>query len=150
MVHVNVSPDADWDDEVSVRDTGILVDENTGVETMPNNVMLVIDGESGDADLERAMANTLNSLFVLFKKKQRSYGPGNIATFGELGCLIRAYDKVQRLKTLLYDKIKDPIEDETMIDTWMDLADYALIAIIVHCGKWPTVAREIPEVDFNG
>lgn len=105
-------------------------------------VSLVIDGASGDANLEGEMALLLQALFEVFKKKQASYGPGNIAGFGEKGCLIRAYDKMQRLKRLTWDNVLDPLQDETIDDTLLDLADYALIMLLVRHGHWPTLRKE--------
>ncbi len=42
-------------------------------------VRLEVDGASGDATLEGALASIMKEYYELFKKKQASYGPGNIA-----------------------------------------------------------------------
>ena len=61
--------------------------------------------------------------------KQRDYGPGNILSFGEFGVLVRLNDKVERLKNLL-TKNKAP-RNEAIEDTWMDIANYAKIALML-------------------
>ncbi len=101
------------------------------------SVGLIIDGSSGDAKLESDMAALLAELFALFKRKQASYGPRNIAQFGEGGCVVRANDKLQRLIRLVWEGEKNPLHDETIEDTYIDLADYALIATLVRRGQWP-------------
>jgi hypothetical protein len=67
--------------------------------------------------------------------KQRDYGPGNILEFGELGILIRATDKQKRLKNLLYDNPNEPA-NESLEDTWVDWANYGIIALMVRRGIW--------------
>jgi len=99
-------------------------------------IMLEINGSSGNEKLEAHMADLLVDLFETFKKKQKSYGCGNIADFGERGVFIRMNDKMKRLKNLVWDGKDNPIEDETIDDTYLDLADYALISILVRKGYW--------------
>jgi hypothetical protein len=97
---------------------------------------LKIDGISGSFSIEKEMATLLVDLFETFKKKQACYGKGNIAKFGELGTLVRAYDKIERLYNLVYQQKDNKIPEETIADTWLDLADYALIALLVRSGAW--------------
>jgi len=66
--------------------------------------------------------------------KQRDYGPGNIADFGEFGVLVRVNDKVARLKNLLSQGQRP--ENESIDDTWKDIANYAVIALMVKRGYW--------------
>jgi len=100
-------------------------------------ITLVADGFSGDQDLEYAMAKILKELFDIFKKKQKSYGPKNISTFGERGVVVRMNDKLQRLIRLVWEDVANPLQDESIRDTYIDMADYALIAILVREGVWP-------------
>lgn len=65
-------------------------------------------------------------------RKQRDYGSSNISTFGEQGCLIRIWDKVCRLKNLLG---KEP-NNESILDSYLDLSNYAIIAVLVHQNRW--------------
>ena len=70
----------------------------------------------------------------LIIRKQRDYGSNNISVFGELGVLVRTWDKVERLKTLLTAG-KEP-ENESVDDSWKDVMNYALIALLVRRGIW--------------
>ena len=102
-------------------------------------IELKIDGTSGSEMLEEAMAKNLEVLFETFKKKQASYGKGNIAKFGEKGVLIRINDKFERLVNLIWKDKPNPLQDETIEDTYMDLADYCLIALLVRSGIWDKI-----------
>jgi len=64
----------------------------------------------------------------LLIEKQKDYGPQNILKFGELGCLVRASDKVERLINLIQNG-KDPA-NEKIEDSWKDLRNYAQIALM--------------------
>ena len=82
-------------------------------------------------------------MLELFSVKQSCYGPGNISMGGnkELALLalsIRMNDKVQRLLNILHDRNGDnPMENsESIEDTFMDLANYALIAQLVKEKIW--------------
>lgn len=96
-------------------------------------------GESGDIKLEKAWLRYAARIFHLFCQKQASYGPHNIAKFGERGVIIRANDKLERLINLRFGDKENPLEDETIEDTWMDLADYGIIGLLCHAGEWPFV-----------
>lgn len=71
----------------------------------------------------------LNGLMV---KKQTDYGHGNITAFGELGVLVRCSDKLARLKNILTRGIVP--SNEAIEDSWMDLANYARIALMLRKG----------------
>lgn len=74
--------------------------------------------------------------------KHHDYGEDNLAAFGELGILVRASDKLARLKNLL-DKQAE-VDDETRADTWRDLAGYAIQALIML-----KLAKETAKVDYT-
>jgi hypothetical protein len=101
-----------------------------------NTFHLSCDGTSGSKELEIEFAKILQESFELFKKKQASYGSGNIGAFLERGVLIRTYDKLQRLKRLVWDEKPNPLNDENIDDTWRDVAVYATIAMICRKGAW--------------
>lgn len=75
---------------------------------------------------------------ALVCSKQHDYGQGNILAFGEFGVLVRANDKFERLKNL---QGKSPT-NEAVDDTWMDVAGYALIALMLRRGKFTLPLRE--------
>tara|TARA_Y100000310_G_scaffold244963_1_gene249884 strand:+ start:6194 stop:6547 length:354 start_codon:yes stop_codon:yes gene_type:complete len=70
-----------------------------------------------------------------FDKKQRDYGPRNIATFMEVGVLVRVSDKVARLVNLIWMRESEP-ENESIEDSWRDLSVYSVIARLCRRGKW--------------
>ena len=70
--------------------------------------------------------------------KQADYGPGNInnAFGGPMnGLLVRIGDKFERLKNLY--STGDVPKHEAIKDSWMDLANYAIIAMMVIEESWP-------------
>jgi len=74
----------------------------------------------------------------LFDTKQMDYGSDNITSNGELGCAIRLQDKVSRMKNYLISSLHGGIklEHESMEDTYLDSANYCLIALLLRRGKW--------------
>ena len=69
-------------------------------------------------------------------RKNSDYGNENIGTLGEKGIFVRIFDKVCRLKNLVWNSKEAQVKGETTLDTYMDLANYAIIAIIFNRGKW--------------
>lgn len=95
---------------------------------------LGITSEMGLAALRVAINN-----LITFERKQRDYGSGNIAAFGEFGVLVRVNDKVERLKTLHKRALADHSDtphNESVADSWLDLANYGLIGYLCHEGDW--------------
>ena len=71
--------------------------------------------------------------------KQSDYGPGNInnAPGGAMnGVLVRMNDKMERLKNLIYHSEGEP-QNESIDDSLVDIANYAVIAMMVRRGSWP-------------
>ena len=71
---------------------------------------------------------------VLLDSKQRDYGSSNISAFGERGIVVRMNDKVERLKTLVWNGAAP--EHEKVSDTWLDIANYGIIGLLCHRGEW--------------
>ena len=73
--------------------------------------------------------------------KHADYGPLNIANApgGALnGLRVRMHDKTARINHLIDNaKYKNP-EHESLRDSFLDLANYAMIALLVIDGNWPT------------
>jgi len=79
----------------------------------------------------------LDELRSIMMKKQADYGPLNIALApgGPMnGLRVRMYDKLARLNNLA-DKAATP-NFESIEDTLMDLANYAIIGLLVQRGQW--------------
>lgn len=78
----------------------------------------------------------------LLCKKHKDYGSGNINAFGEVGILVRVSDKIARLKHLYTEnvvRISMPSpENESIDDTWLDLAGYAILALMLRRGTFNT------------
>jgi hypothetical protein len=91
--------------------------------------MLGIRTEMG----KKALALALKNVQVL-DSKQLDYGSANIADFGEYGVLVRANDKVARLKNLLTN-VASP-RNESIEDSWLDLSNYSIIAVLCRRGDW--------------
>jgi hypothetical protein len=90
---------------------------------------LGLQTDMGKAALKVALEN-----IKLLDRKQQDYGSGNIATFGEKGVLVRCVDKTERLKQLVW-KAKTA-KNESIYDSWQDLANYAVIAQLCSQGLW--------------
>ena len=70
--------------------------------------------------------------------KQADYGPGNInnAFGGPInGLLVRIGDKFERLKNLF--KHDTTPKYESIEDSFKDMANYAVIALMIQRGTWP-------------
>ena len=79
-------------------------------------------------------ANTISPLAVvkLVIRKQRDYGHDNILQFGILGIAVRVSDKWARIENLIA-KGAEP-QNESLRDSWMDIAGYALVAMMLEEG----------------
>ena len=99
-----------------------------------------------NGDLTKEFIQILLRDIKLFDQKQSDRGTSNIAAFGEKGILIRCFDKMARLKTIIWEghvpQVSEPIENE-----WADLGVYSVIARLCREGKWPGVEKA--EVDYS-
>lgn len=87
---------------------------------------------------EVASAYYNNGLDVLVKK-QSDYGPKNIALApgGPLnGLRVRMHDKMSRINHLI-DSGATP-ENESLRDSFLDMLNYSVIAMMVLDQKWPS------------
>lgn len=91
-------------------------------------------------NFEVALWDTVDELAELLLKKHNDYGPLNIAQSpgGPInGLRVRMWDKLARINNL-YDNSKIA-ENESFEDSWKDLANYAIIGLLVLRGYWPTI-----------
>ena len=84
---------------------------------------------------EQALDKILAEIRETLLEKNKRYGRENIARFGERGVLVRASDKVERLIQMVWNSVADTA-DESVEDSWRDLAGYAIIGLMVRRGKW--------------
>lgn len=78
-------------------------------------------------------------LVQLLLQKHRDYGPKNInqSPYGATqGLVVRMWDKIARIVNLTTNKRH--AENEPLEDSFKDLANYAIIGLMVQRGKWPT------------
>tara|TARA_Y100000296_G_C5122194_1_gene231020 strand:- start:541 stop:918 length:378 start_codon:yes stop_codon:yes gene_type:complete len=92
---------------------------------------------------ERQTKNIIDIMLTdiaLFDKKQRDYGPDNIAKFGLTGVLVRSSDKIERLinlQTVSIDSVQyKPEANEPIRDSWQDLSIYGAIARVLMDNNW--------------
>jgi len=96
------------------------------------------------------MAKTFQEIqfeqYELFCRKQYNYGKGNIMLGGDIdnpddrkmalsGLVIRMNDKLNRLMSLILKNKKDVV-DESVEDTFIDMANYSIISLLVNRIKW--------------
>ena len=75
--------------------------------------------------------------------RHKDYGPGNVAggfPTPLIALVTRMSDKMERIKHIL-SKDGEAVYGERLRDSWLDLANYALIGVMVQDGKWPGVKR---------
>jgi len=86
---------------------------------------------------EKAVSSKYIEAEQLLLRKHKDYGPKNISGSpgGALnGLRVRIHDKLARINNL-YDSGAIP-ENESLRDSFIDMANYALIALLVIDGEW--------------
>ena len=73
----------------------------------------------------------LQELSELYLKKNHDYGDSfkkSVGEFGIIASVVRMSDKMERVKQLV--KSKDQTVDESLRDTLIDLANYAIMTVM--------------------
>jgi hypothetical protein len=107
----------------------------------------VNDFEKKYPELSKEFKQIQKEQYDLFAGKMLDYGLGNIALGSTLtededvqlsltGIWLRCNDKINRLKNMLKRKGKNYVNDEPMIDSFIDISNYGIIAQLVMRGKW--------------
>ena len=97
-------------------------------------------------ELAKEFQNIQKEMYETFAAKHMDYGLNNIALGGNLtnpedkkfsltGLCIRLTDKISRLKNLLING-KNYVKGEGMEDTFIDIANYGIIGMLVGRNKW--------------
>ena len=110
----------------------LILSENTGGLSCSGHITQASAREAQISTFEKAVDSILAELRELMISKQKDYGPGNIMSFGEYGVLVRVNDKVERLKNL-HKSGREP-NNESIDDTWKDIANYGIISLMVRRG----------------
>lgn len=77
--------------------------------------------------------NITEKMTKLYEAKNNDYGDSVSDTYDKFGMdafLVRMYDKINRIYSLTRPEVESKVEDEKITDTLMDLANYAILAII--------------------
>ena len=97
----------------------------------------VMHNEIKFAELTYVYTDGLAELLI---KKQKDYGPKNISDSpgGPLnGLRVRMFDKLARINNLVETGVTP--ENESLRDSFMDIANYAIIAMMVLDKQWEGV-----------
>ena len=105
------------------------------------------DFETIYPELAKEFKTIQKEQYELFAGKMLDYGLGNIALGSTLeededvqlsltGIWLRCNDKINRLKNMLKRKGKSYVTDEPMIDSFIDISNYGVIAQLVMRNKW--------------
>ena len=98
-------------------------------------------------ELSEEFKQITKEMYEMFAAKHMDYGLNNIALGGDIlnnkedkkfsltGLAIRLTDKISRLKNLLVNG-KNYVKGEGMEDTFIDIANYGIIGLLVGRNKW--------------
>ena len=98
-------------------------------------------------ELSKEFKQIQKEMYEMFAAKHMDYGLNNIALGGDIvnnsddkqfsltGLCIRLTDKISRLKNLLING-RSFVEGEGMQDTFIDIANYGIIGLLVGRDKW--------------
>ena len=107
--------------KIEISETSLnLVQHEFGIETAAGRIFL-----------HRALENA-----KLMDNKQKDYGSKNISSFGTFGVVVRMNDKFERIKNLFKNKRKRAV-NESIKDSFRDLSNYAIIALMLEQNEWP-------------
>jgi len=98
-------------------------------------------------ELSKEFKTIQKEMYEMFARKHMDYGLNNITLGGDIvnnsddkqfsltGLCIRLTDKISRLKNLLIND-RSFVEGEGMEDTFIDIANYGIIGLLVGRNKW--------------
>lgn len=99
-----------------------------------------------DGSFESEFQSIFAEAFYLLVAKQRRYGNSNIEQLGLHGVISRiSFDKVSRALKFMNGRVingkveldqMDDVAEESLEDTLLDIANYALIAVALRRGLW--------------
>lgn len=87
----------------------------------------------------------VDEMYETHLDKNADYSPANVLGVGEIGIVVRLWDKMTRLLNLLGFEVdvrfvgyRGPKEakNESITDTYMDMSVYAIIGRLYREGKW--------------
>ena len=134
--------DRNWPSEMEAYEKKAKLEKRKKLPAMPPIVLSNPIGKDRPAYYDTFEVNVTliyKELQNLLLQKHKDYGPRNIADApgGALnGLRVRMHDKLARINNL-YSKSSAPA-NESLEDSFKDLANYAIIGLLVLRGKWDT------------
>jgi len=122
--------------EISDAKSGKIINED-----------VILHFETLYPELSEEFQNIQEEQYEMFARKHLDYGLNNIALGGDIvnnsddkkfsltGLAIRLTDKISRLRNLMVNG-KNYVEGEGMEDTFIDIANYGIIGLLVGRNKW--------------
>jgi hypothetical protein len=108
------------------------------IKDLPDAVAQMIRNSNPNGAFEESIQQKFQHAKSVLLQKHKDYGPKNIAQSpgGPLnGLRVRMWDKFARINHLV-DSGATP-ENESLKDSFLDMANYAIIAMLVLDGEWP-------------
>lgn len=87
----------------------------------------------------------VDKMYQVHLDKNADYSPANVLGVGEIGLVVRLWDKMTRLMNLLGFEIRvefvayhgeKEAKNESIEDTYMDMSVYSIIALLYRDGRW--------------
>ena len=111
------------------------------------NLKAVTDFEKTYPELAKEFQQIQKEQYELFATKMMDYGLSNISLGSTLekeediklsitGIWLRCNDKINRLKNMIQRNGRNYVKGEAMIDSFIDISNYGIIAQLVLRGKW--------------
>lgn len=111
------------------------------------NHKTIADFERLYPELAEEFQSVQKEQYELFAAKMMDYGLSNISLGSNLdtkedrnlsltGIWLRCNDKINRLKNMIKRNGKNYVQGEAMIDSFIDISNYGIIAMLVLRGKW--------------
>ena len=122
--------------EISDAKSGKIINED-----------VILHFETLYPELSEEFQNIQEEQYEMFARKHLDYGLNNIALGGDIvnnsddrkfsltGLAIRLTDKISRLRNLMVNG-KNYVQGEGMEDTFIDIANYGIIGLLVGRNKW--------------
>ncbi len=136
------------DREIMNAKSGILKNSKKIKVYMDDEINQIITTfEEEYPELAEEFTNIQQEQYEMFAHKHLDYGLNNITLGGDIvnnsddkqfsltGLCIRLTDKISRLKNLLVNG-RNFVEGEGMEDTFIDIANYGIIGLLVGRNKW--------------
>lgn len=117
-------------------------------ETLMNFVEIGMCGHQYARGGQTHVSGLANAMTDLYARKNRDYGNSfdkSMDKFGMVVSAIRIGDKVNRLQSLVKKKGQAEVKDESIADTFMDLACYAIMTYMWMVGTGEDVESEVEE-----